>query len=326
MGKNTAVSTRAVAKTSVIRPSGKTPFFKVLKTRWMLLVMLLPAVVYVCIFNYLPMSGVILAFKNYRVRDGIFGSPWVGMENFKFLQLSGKLWPLTRNTLLYNLVFLTFNVFCEVMFAIMLNEMIGRYFKKISQTIMFLPYFVSWVVVRAVMYNLFNYERGVVNNTLLALGADPINIYNNASIWPPLLVFLKLWKSAGYGTVVYLAALTGQDREMFEAADIDGANIFQKIRYISIPSLKPTIIIMLLLGAGNMFRGDFGMFYQTAGSNSLIANTTDILDTFVFRAMMSSGDIGMAAASGLYQSVLCFVTILVFNGAVKRYDPDYSLF
>lgn len=304
----------------------RTPFKKVIKNNWLLLVMLIPALAYVIIFSYMPMSGLVLAFKNYRVRDGIFGSPWCGWENFKFLQISGKLWPITRNTILYNLVFLTFNTAVEVIFAVMLSELNNRYFKKISQTLMFLPHFISWVVVRAALYNLFNFEHGVVNNTLNALGLQPLDIYNNPDIWPPLLVFIKLWKSAGYGSVVYLAALTGQDREMFEAAEIDGANIFQRVWYISIPTLVPTIIIMLLLGVGNVFRGDFSLFYQTVGSNALLLPKTDIIDTFVFRSLLNTGDVGMASAAGLYQSVLCFITIMIFNGAVKLYDPNYSLF
>ena len=304
----------------------KMPFRKALKNNWLLLVMLIPAVTFVVIFSYMPMSGLVLAFKTYRVRDGIFGSPWCGWQNFKFLLISGKLWPITRNTILYNLVFLTFNTACEVIFALLLSELGGVWFKKISQTIMFLPYFISWVVIRAVMYNLFNFEHGVVNNVLTAMGLPAVDIYNNPNIWPPLLVIIKLWKSAGYGSVVYLASLTGQDREIFEAAEVDGANIFQRVWHISIPSLIPTIIIMLLLGVGNIFRGDFSLFYQTVGNNSMLLSTTDIIDTFVFRSLINTGDIGMSSAAGLYQSVLCFITVLIFNAAVKKYDPDYSLF
>ena len=304
----------------------KMPFRKALKNNWLLLVMLIPAVTFVLIFSYMPMSGLVLAFKTYRVRDGIFGSPWCGWQNFKFLLISGKLWPITRNTILYNLVFLTFNTACEVIFALLLSELGGIWFKKISQTIMFLPYFISWVVIRAVMYNLFNFEHGVVNNVLTAMGLPAVDIYNNPNIWPPLLVIIKLWKNAGYGSVVYLASLTGQDREIFEAAEVDGANIFQRVWHISIPSLIPTIIIMLLLGVGNIFRGDFSLFYQTVGNNSMLLSTTDIIDTFVFRSLINTGDIGMSSAAGLYQSVLCFITVLIFNAAVKKYDPDYSLF
>lgn len=299
---------------------------QVVKKHWMLLLMLLPAVLHVLVFSYLPMSGVVLAFKTYRYRDGIFGSPWVGLENFEFLLASGRLWPITRNTMLYNFTFLVVDNVCEVAFAIMLSEMMGKHYKKLMQTFMFMPYFVSWVVVKAVMYNLFNYEKGVVNNILGLLGMSPLNLYNMPNAWPPLLVFLKLWKSAGYGSVVYLAAVTGLDRSMYEAADIDGANTWQKIFRITVPSLVPTIIIMMLLGIGNIFRGDFGMFYQTVGDNARLLRVADVIDTYVFRALMDTSDIGMAAAGALYQSVLCFVTVIFFNRVVKWYEADYALF
>jgi len=317
---------QATASASALKKGDKMPFTKVIRKNWMILVMLIPATLHSLVFSYAPMTGLVLAFKNYRYADGIFGSPWVGLENFKFMILSGKLGPITRNTVLYNICFLFVNMMVEVTFAIMLSELIGKYFKKITQTLMFLPYFVSWVVVKAVMYNLFSYERGVVNNLLTFFGAEPFNLYNIPSAWPPLLVFLKLWKGAGYGTVVYLASVTGMDREMLEAADIDGANIWQKIFKIIVPSLKPTMFIMLLLGMGGVFRGDFGMFYQTTGNSAQLMDVADIIDTYVFRALMSSGDIGMAAAAGLYQSVLCFVSIVFFNWVVKKYDEDYTLF
>ena len=316
----------AQARRKRILASGKTPVSTIIRKNRLLLLMLLPAVVYVLLFSYWPMTGIVLAFKNYRYKTGIYLSPWVGLENFKFLLLAGKLGSITRNTVLYNFAFLFVNTTVEVFFAVMLSEVIGRHFKKVTQTLMFLPHFISWVVVKAVMYNLFNYEKGVVNNILLALGQTPFNLYNQPGAWPPFLIFLSLWKRVGYGSVVYLASVTSLDREMFEAADIDGANIWQKMFKITIPTLVPTIIIMLLLGIGNIFRGDFGMFYQTTGGSAALADTTEIIDTYVFRALMSSGDIGMAAASSFYQSVLCFLTIIFFNWVVKRYEKDYSLF
>ena len=309
-----------------IKRRDKKTFTKNVRRHWVLLLMLTPAIVHVLVFSYAPMTGLVLAFKNYRYADGIFGSPWVGLQNFRFLILSNKLFTITRNTILYNLAFLIANMLVEVSFAIMLSEMLGKLFKRFAQSFMFLPYFVSWVVVKAVMYNLFNYEKGVANNLLIMLGMTPFDLYNIPNAWPPLLVFLRLWKSAGYGTVIYLAAVTGMDREMLEAAEIDGAGIWQKIFRIILPQLVPTMFIMLLLGVGNIFRGDFGMFYQTTGNSSTLLSVTDIIDTYVFRALMSSGDIGMAASAGFYQSVLCFITIMIFNWLVKLYESDYSLF
>ena len=246
------------------------------------------------------MTGIVLAFKNYQYAGGIYGSPWTGLDNFKALLVAGKLGQVTRNTLLYNIAFLVLGVIFEMGSAILLNELFGKWFKKIAQSFMFLPYFISWVVAGAIMYNIFNYERGVFNHVLN--------------------------KQTGYGSVVYLAAITGLDQEMFEASAIDGANAWQKIRYITIPSLIPTMMILVLMGIGNIFRGDFGLFYQTVKSSALLQPVTDVIDTYVFRLLINNSDIGVSAAAGLYQSVLCFVTITICNKLVKKVEPDYALY
>lgn len=292
----------------------------------MLLLMLAPAVIYVIIFNYIPMSGIVLAFKKYQYAGGIYGSPWNGFDNFKALLISGKLGQVTRNTLLYNVAFIFLGVICEMGSAILLNELTNKYFKKTAQSFMFLPYFISWVVAGAIMYNIFNYERGVFNHIIGLFGLAPFDLYNSPGAWPPVLVFLKLWKGTGYGSVVYLAAITGLDQEMFEAASIDGASAWQRIRHLTIPLLKPTMMIMVLLAIGNIFRGDFGLFYQTVKSSALLQPMTDIIDTYVFRLLIDTGDIGVSAAAGLYQSILCFVTITVCNKLVKKVNPDYALY
>ncbi|MDR1914309.1 MAG: ABC transporter permease subunit [Clostridiales bacterium] len=288
--------------------------------------MLLPAIIYVLIFSYLPMSGIIIAFKNYNYVKGIFGSPWVGLKNFRFLFMSNKLLFLTRNTLLYNLAFITVGMVLEVGFAIIINEITRRKFKRIFQSFMFLPFFISWVVVAAIVQALFSFEYGMVNSTISSLGGERINLYANAGFWPYLLVMLRAWKTAGYGTVVYLATITGIDPELHEAASIDGANLIQRIRHITIPSLIPTMIIMFLLALGQIFRGDFGLFYQLIGNNALLLEKADILDLFIYRALASTSDLGMASAAGLYQSVLCFITIMTVNGIIRKVQPDYSLF
>lgn len=304
----------------------KVPFFKTVRKHWMLLAMLAPALLYVIVFSYVPMTGIVLAFKRYQYAGGIYFSPWCGLDNFKALLVAGKLGQVTRNTLLYNIAFILLGVVFEMGSAILLNEIGSKWFKKISQSLMFLPYFISWVVVSAVMYNVFNYEKGVVNHVLSLLGLNAFDLYNSPKAWPIVLIFLKLWKQTGYGSVVYLAAITGLDQEMFEAASIDGASAWQKIRYITIPSLVPTMMIMVLLAIGNIFRGDFGMFYQTVKSSALLQPMTDVIDTYVFRLLIMNSDIGVSAATGLYQSVLCFVTITVCNKLVKKLDPDYALY
>ena len=297
-----------------------------LKKHWLLFIMLIPAIAYVLVFSYAPMTGLVLAFKRYQFRGGIYFSPWNGLQNFEALLISGKLGMATRNTLLYNIAFIALGVVFEMGSAILLNEIVFKRFKKISQTLMFLPYFISWVVVSAIVYNVFNYERGVVNHVLTALGGDAFDLYNTPGAWPILLVLLKLWKQTGYGFVVYLAAITGLDQEMFEAATIDGANAWQKVRHITIPMLIPTMMILVLLGVGNIFRGDFGLFYQTVKSSAILQPVTEVIDTYVFKLLITDGNIGVSAAAGLYQSVLCFITINVCNYLVKRVQPDYALY
>ena len=290
-----------------------------------LLCMLLPALLYVVIFSYIPMFGITIAFKDYNYNGGILGSPWCGFKNFEYLKISGKLWALTRNTLLYKLAFIVFGIIFEVGFAVMLSEITKKTFKKVTQAFMFLPYFISWVVVSTIMLNIFG-QNGVLSNVLAHFGIEDFSIYQQIRQWPVIMVAIRIWKQTGYGTVVYLAAIAGLSQEMFEAASIDGASIWQKIRYITIPGLKPTIFIMFLLSVGNIFRGDFGMFYQLVGNNQLLLETSDVIDTFVYRSLITSPNIGMSAAAGFYQSVLCFVTIVSVNWLVKKVDPDYTLF
>ena len=287
--------------------------------------MLLPALLYVVIFSYIPMFGITIAFKDYNYNGGILGSPWCGFKNFEYLKISGKLWALTRNTLLYNLAFIVFGIIFEVGFAVMLSEITKKTFKKVTQAFMFLPYFISWVVVSTIMLNIFG-QNGVLSNVLAHFGIEDFSIYQQIRQWPVIMVAIRIWKQTGYGTVVYLAAIAGLSQEMFEAASIDGASIWQKIRYITIPGLKPTILIMFLLSVGNIFRGDFGLFYQLVGNNQLLLETSDVIDTFVYRSLITSPNIGMSAAAGFYQSVLCFVTIVSVNWLVKKVDPDYTLF
>lgn len=301
-------------------------FLGTLKRNKVLVLMILPAALYFLLFCYIPMGGTVLAFKNYNFRDGIFGSPWVGFDNFKYFFISGQAWIVTRNTILYNVAFITVNTILQMGLAILISEIAGKYFKKITQTAMFLPYFISWVVVGIIAYNMLNLENGTINTLLSKLGMDKFNFYSSTTVWPFIMIFVSAWKNVGYGTVLYLAAIMGIDTETYEAAKIDGANIFQRIFKVTIPSLVPTMIILTLLAIGNIFRGDFQMFYQIIGNNGPLFNATDVIDTFTFRSLIQSGEVGMSAASCLYQSVFCFITIMLSNYLVKKYDRDYSLF
>lgn len=290
------------------------------------LLLLLPAVAYVLVFSYAPMIGVIMAFKQYNFTQGLFASPWVGMKNFKFLMVSNKLWPLTRNTLLYNLAFISIGMVMEVGFAVIINEMRCRWFKKLFQSFIFLPYFISWVIASAVVQTLLDYDFGLISRTVKGLGLPMVNVYVDSRPWPFLLVFFRMWKGVGYGSIVYLSAISGIDTEMYEAAEIDGANSWQKLFSITLPNLVPTMVIMFLLSCGQIFRGDFGMFYQLIGNNGVLLEVGDILDLYIYRAMAGNANLGYGAAAGLYQSVLCFGTILLANFVVKKIQPDYTLF
>jgi len=292
----------------------------------LLYLMFVPLAVYFIIFSYIPMAGIIVAFKDFRYDKGIFRSSWSGLSNFQYFFKSGQVWIVTRNTILYNAAFLIFYTVFSILMAILIAEIASKWYKKLSQTLMFLPYFISWVVVSAFVYNLFNSNYGLINTLITAFGGNPINIYNEPKDWIVLLPVLYLWKWIGYGSVFYLAALMGIDRECYESADIDGANIFQRIWFVTIPMLSPTIITLLLLGVSRILRGEFDMFYQLIGNNGLLFNSTDIIDTLVFRSVIGSSDFPMASAAGLYQSVLCLIIILTVNYLVRRKNPEYALF
>ena len=301
-------------------------FTRALRKNRVLLMMLIPAFLYFFIFSYLQMSGAIVAFKSYNFREGIFGSPWVGFSNFEYFFKSGQAWTVTRNTILYNVGFIVVNTVLQMGLAIFISEIGGKYFKKVTQTAMFLPYFISWVVVGMIAYNFLNVDYGTVNTILNKLGMESINFYGTKWVWPIIITAFCAWKNVGYGTVLYLAAIMGIDQEIYEAAQIDGANIFQRIFKVTIPCLVPTLIILTLLSIGNIFRGDFQMFYQLVGNNGPLFPITDVIDTFTFRSLIQSGEVGMSAAAGLYQSIFCFITIIITNKIVKSYDKDYSLF
>ncbi len=301
----------------------------VLETLWryrVLELMCLPAVIFFFMFSYMPMPGIWVAFVKYNYRDGIFGSKFVGLDNFKFLAESGKLFELTKNTVLYNIAFILLGNFLAIFMAILLNEMQGKLFKKVSQTMMFLPYFISQVLVGILVYNLLNYDYGFVNELLTALGREKWGPYSDASVWPVILVIVHLWQQTGYNSVVYFAAIMGIDAEIIEAAKVDGANAFQKIRYIILPGLKPTIVILLLFALGGIVKGNFGLFYNIIGTNSLLFPTTDIIETYVYRATITDFNFSTASAVGLYQSIIGFAMVMGVNFIVKKIDPDYSLF
>ena len=307
-------------------PLRRTSFLQTAKKNNCLLLMILPALLYFVIFSYIPMFGVVLAFKKYDYALGILKSPFVGLENFKFFFKSGQAFTVTRNTFLYNIAFIVLGNVMQLIVAIFLTEIGSKKIKKTAQTCIFFPYFISWVVVGAIVYNFFSFDYGFVNNILESLSMNPINVYSEPKYWPFIIIFLDIWKGLGYGSVVYMATIAGIDTSVYEAAEIDGANIMQRIWHITIPALRSTMITLVLLALGRVFRGNMTMFYRLVGNNGLLYNYTDVIDTFTFRTLLFSNDIGMSSAVGLYQSVLCFVFIMLANTVVKKIDNDSALF
>lgn len=307
-------------------PKPKKDPFKEFRKSKILMLMCLPAIVFFFLFHYLPMPGMYLAFVRFNYADGIFGSRFIGLENFRFLTLSGQLSLLTRNTVLYNVAFIFLGNFLQITIALMFNEIGSKYYKKIGQGAMFLPYFISHVVIGVFAYNLLNVGNGFINGMLRSWEMDTINFYGVPQLWPFIIVIVQLWQSTGYGSIVYFASIMSIDSEMMEAAAIDGANAFQRIRYILLPHLKPTFFILLLFSLGQIMRGNFGLFYNLVGANASLFPYTDIIETFVFRALKVNFNFSMGSAVGFYQSVFGFVVIMTVNTIVKKIEPDYALF
>lgn len=289
-------------------------------------VMSIPGILFFLVFSYLPMAGLIVAFKNYNFRDGIIFSPWNGLKNFEFFFSSNIASRITFNTLYLNALFIITATIFQVGLAIILNELKNRGIAKVTNSIMFLPYFISWVIVGYFTYALLNVDYGVINRLIQSVGLQPIDWFNKPELWPAILIFCNIWKYAGYGSVIYTAGIMGINSEYYEAAIVDGASKWQQITKITIPLLKPMIIILTLLAIGRIFYADFGMFYNVTQNSGSLFKTTDVMDTFVYRSIRVTGDFGMASAAGFIQSIVGFVLVLVANQVVRKVDEEYSLF
>ncbi len=289
--------------------------------------MALPGILLLIAFNYLPMFGLIIAFKNLNFAKGFFRSDWYGFKNFEFFIRTPYAYTTTRNTILYNLVFIGLGTVFSVACALALHELRNRRTAKVYQSIMFLPYFLSWVVVSYLTFAFLSVDMGFFNKQLLPLlHIPPVEWYGETRFWPPILVLANLWKYSGYNSVIYLATIVGILPEYYEAATIDGASKFQQIRKITIPLISPVIIILVLLGIGRVFFADFGLFYQVPRNTGALFDVTNVIDTYVYRTLVISGDIGMASAAGLYQAVVGFILVLASNLIVRRVDPSKALF
>ena len=302
-------------------------FVKTVKHYWPLYLMFVPGFVYLFINCYIPMFGIQIAFRRYNARDGIYGSPFCGLDNFKFLFQTNDAWIMTRNTLLYNLVFIILGNVLAIAIAIMLNEIIGKKKKQVYQTIILIPYLISMIIVSYLAFAFLSSSNGFFNNSILkGLGLPAVDWYNTPKYWPFILVFINLWKSLGYSMILYYATICGIDYTLYEAAEIDGANRWQKITNVTLPSLKSTIIILVLMSLSGIFRSDFGLFYQVTQNSGPLIKVTQTIDTYVYRGLMQTNNIGMSSAAGVYQSVVGFILVMTANGIVRKVDKDSALF
>ncbi|MBR0227249.1 MAG: sugar ABC transporter permease [Clostridia bacterium] len=288
--------------------------------------MALPGLIYLFINNYMPLPGLVLAFKNYNARKGIWGSAWAGLSNFTYLFTTSDAYVITRNTILYNLAFIVVNTVLAIAVAIILSELKNKV-KNFYQSVILLPHLISAVIISYIVFAFLSTESGFFNNTLGRLfGAEPIAWYAEKQYWPYILVFVNAWKSIGYQCIIYLATLLGFDRSYYEAADLDGATVWQQIRLITLPLLRPTIIMLTMMAVGRIFYSDFGLFYQVPQNSGALYDVTNTIDTYVYRGLLESGNISMSAAAGFYQSIVGFILVLGANLLVRKYDRDSALF
>lgn len=297
-----------------------------LKNNKGLLGLTLPAVAWFLVFAYAPMLGLVIAFQKYSPAKGIFGSEFVFLDNFRFFFGSQDFVRVTVNTLVLNTLFILATNFVAILMAIALSEIKNKYFKKVSQSVIILPHFISWTVVALLIEAFLKTEGGFVNNILAAFGAEPIKFMQTPELWQAILTILRVWQGAGYSSIVYLAAITGFDQSMYEAARVDGATRLQCITRITLPLLRPTVVLLLLMAVGKIFNGDFGMVYAIVGNNTLLYPTTDIIDTYVYRQLMEQSNMGMSSAVGLWQSIMGFIMVVIMNKVTKKIDSDSALF
>jgi len=291
----------------------------------------LPVVVWFLVFSYLPMFGVVIAFKRYRPLgdnfiDSLIQSEWVGFHNFRFLFQTPDAWIIFRNTLGYNAIFIVSGIVISVTLAIMMSLLHSKKLAKATQTLMFLPHFLSWVVVGYFVFSFLSVDKGLLNSIMAAMGRQPVQWYMETGRWPFFLVFFNIWKGMGYSMVVYLATITGIDQSLYEAAAIDGATKSQQVRHIVLPMLRPIVTIMFIMAVGRIFAADFGLFYFTPRQQGALYEVTQVIDTYVYRALMQQNNIGFASAASVSQSLAGLITITAANFVVRKLDPENSLF
>lgn len=306
--------------------------FKLTKDDWELTFLALPTTIWYLVFSFFPMIGILIAFKDFRMMPGkgfigsLISSDWVGFTNFEFLFKTPDAGIIIRNTVCYNIIFIILGTVIPVALAIAITQLYHRKLAKVCQTAMFLPHFLSWVVVSYFLFSFLSFDKGILNQVLTKVGGQPIQWYMEQKYWPYILVFMNTWKSMGYGMVVYLAAITGIDQTYYEAAIIDGASKWQQIKYVTVPLIKPIIIIMFIMSVGGIFRSDFGLFYQLPRNAGTLFDVTATIDTYVYKAIEGTGSMAMSSAAAFFQSVIGFITIISANTIVKKIDGENGLF
>ncbi len=315
--------------TGRVTPKG----FSTKKKTLLLLTMVAPGVIWLFLLRYLPMFGIVIAFKDYKIYtkdpsllNNLLHSKWVGLKNFDFLFTTSDSLKMIKNTIGYNALWIVLGLVISVTFAIMLNELSNKFVAKLHQTLMFFPYFLSWVVASYFVLAFLDPTRGLLVHLQQSLGMEVTNWYNDNKPWPVILTIANLWKNIGYSTILYLAAITGIDASQYEAASIDGANKWQQIRYVTIPHLKPMIIILFIMNVGKIFNADFGLFWNVPMNSGPLYPTTQVIDTYVYRALMATNNVGMSTAAGLLQNLVGFVCLMGANSLVRRVDEESSLF
>lgn len=323
-------TTMAVPDNTALNPTTSFPpkkgfLYTLARNKWLLL-LAAPATLVVLVFSYLPMFGLILAFKKYNFSDGILGSPWAGFGNFEYLFATRDAFNSTINTVYLNAIFIFLSLVGAIIVALLMNEVRNKWMVKSYQTALFLPYFISWVIVGYFVYALLNFDNGTINRWIGAMGGEYVQWYTRPEYWPFILSLVYLWKYVGYYSLIYLAGILGIDKEYYEAAMIDGATKLQQIRKITLPLLSPLITIMVLMQIGRIFFADFGLFYNVTQNSGALYSTTDVIDTYVFRTFRVLGDAGMATAAGLYQAVCGLILVYISNWCVRKVNKDEALF
>lgn len=300
------------------------------KIRWKrilpMYLLALPGIIYMICNNYIPMFGITIAFKKLNVSKGFWGSDWCGLDNFKFLFKSSTTWTIIRNTILYNVTFIVLGTVISIAAAILLNEVRNHAATRFYQSVILLPYLMSWVVVSYLVYTLLAADTGLINSVLKTLGLKSINWYQEQKYWPFILTFCNIWKGTGYSMIIYLSSIVGISQDYYEAARIDGATKWKQITDITLPLLKPTVITMLILSVGRIFASDFGLFYQIPKNSGALYNVTQTIDVYVYNALMKNADYGMSSAASVFQSIVGFLFVVVANALVRKYSEENALF